>query len=378
MRHAVFAAFATLACGSGSQNVSDGGADINSDVIADVSDAPFVMASHAAFPPMPSNGGRVLSPASIVVVTFAAYPLADDVEAMADWIATSQWYAAVGVEYAAAPSVIAKTRLSETPPAFASSAAFSAYVQSKIGTDIEGPPNTSVLYAFVLPVGATFTDPQIGTLCDTFTGYHDTASTYAFAVVGSCPKHVAGLTDVEQVERVFSHEIIEAITDPFGDGIAARSPDDPWSFIGGGEVADVCNGFWREGGFLAVRSWSNASAAANTDPCQPVVAGVPFFAVALDDPKTKHVTAGANITLALTGWSNAPTSDWTVQAVAQPTPFLTQTELTTSAFQNGASSSITIMIPADAPTNTTGVVLLHARHAGDATYNATPIALHVD
>ncbi len=242
--------------------------DAGVDVSVPEANTPFVMASHVAFPPIPLNDGSVLVSANLVVVTFDAYSFVDDVEAMLDWIPTSAWLAAAGKEYGVGmPSVLAKVRLTSSPPAFAAATDFTTYVASLVGTSVPAPPSMNTLYAFVLPAGAVFTDPQIGSICDSFTGYHDAASSYAFAVIGTCPGHVPGLTDVQQVERVLSHEVIEGLTDPFGAGYAARDPNDPWSYVEGGEVADVCNGYTIEQGFLAVRSWSNAAAAANEDPC---------------------------------------------------------------------------------------------------------------
>lgn len=186
------------------------------------------------------------------------------------------------------------------------------------------------------------------------------------------------LTDVEQVERVFSHEVVEALTDPFGDGLAARDPEDAWSFVGGGEVADVCNGYWREGGFLAVRSWSNAAAAAGLDPCEPNAPGTPYFGVSASSSSTHHVAAGGSITVDLGGFSTAPVSDWSVELVKGSSDFVPSTAFAPGPMNNGRAAAITIGVPASAAYGQRAVLLLCSLHGGDATYTLEPVAVRVD
>jgi hypothetical protein len=346
----------------------------------DAPDAAFAPTPHDPPPLLPFGGGSVLASANLVVVTFAGYPLADDVEAMADWISGSSWLAATGAQYGVgAPTVLAKVRSSQTAPSFSSTAAFAAWVAGEVGGELPPPPSPSTLYAFVLPSGESLSDPSIGTLCDAFTGYHDaSARAYAFAAIGTCPNHVPGLTDVEQVERVFSHEVIEALTDPFGDGWAARDPDDPWSFIGGGEVADVCNGWVREDGFLAVRSWSNAAASAGLDPCQPVEPPSPYFGVVASSRATQHVAPGGAVTLGVTGFSTEATSDWTVDVVVDAYGFVPEVTFLHGPMNDGRTASITIGVPASAASGSTAVVQLRSHHAGDATYSLEPLAVRAE
>src|SRR5690348_16104866 len=113
-----------LGCGPVSQSqpvaqqASDGGVDA----------APFLESAHPPPLAIPSNGGAVLASATIDVVTYEGYALADDVESMAAAIPASQWLAAVGAEYGVgAPTIAADVRLTESAPAFASSSEFSAY-----------------------------------------------------------------------------------------------------------------------------------------------------------------------------------------------------------------------------------------------------------
>jgi hypothetical protein len=341
---------------------------------------PFVESAHDAPLPVPSNGGSVLASPEIVVVTFAGYAFADDVESMAEWIPTSRWLAAVASEYGVgAAKVLAKVRLAEAAPSFSSTSDFSAYVASKVGTALP-PPSSSTFYAFVFPSGESFSDPSIGTMCSTFTGYHDAAPNraYTFAAIGTCPKHVPNLSDVEQMERVFSHELVEAFTDPFGDGYAARDREDPWSYVGGGEVADVCDGQAREASFLVARSWSNAAAAAGLDPCQPSDPTVAYFNVAPSSLVVQHAHAGDTVALELTAFSTAETSDWIAQGVLGARDFNPLVEVGTSVVNNGRTDALTITVPDSAQPGTSALLLFRSYHPGDSSVALQPIVVRVD
>lgn len=371
----------TVGCAPAS--VADpGDADAAVPAVADTADAAaaFVPTSHTLPPALPLNGGAVLASANLVVVTFAAYPFADDVEAMADWLPTSSWLAATGAEYGVGtPAVLAKVRLAESAPSFSSTLAFSVWVSSKVGSELPAPPGPNTVYAIVLPAGESFVDPSIGAMCGSFTGYHDAwARDYAFAAIGTCPGHVKGLTDAQQVERVFSHELIEALTDPFGDGYAARDPEDPWTFVSGGEVADVCNGYVHESGFLAVRSWSNAAAAAGLDPCEPNDSPTPYFGVAASAQTTQHVAPGASVTLDLAGFSTAPTNDWAVELVNGASDFTPAITFAPGAMNNGRAAELTVGVPPSATSGEQAVLLLRSLHGGDATYTLQPVVVRVD
>lgn len=383
-RRSAFIAIAMAVCGCPpSPTPSDAGvADATTEAEVEAS-APFVMAAHVAALLVPQNsdgGGDVLTNANLVIVTYATYPFADDVEAMIDWVPTSTWLAAVGSEYGVGiPSTLAKVRLSSSPPAFTTTTDFTSYVESQVGSTVPAPPNMSTLYAFVLPAGAVFTDPSIGSICNSFTGYHDAAPGYAFAVIGTCPGHVPILTDAQQVERVLSHEVIEALTDPFGGGYASRDPNDPWSYIGGGEVADICNGYTLEQSFLAVRSWSNAAALANEDPCQPVDVLTPYFNVSPVSADVQHVSAGGMLTIALTGWSTALMSDWIVDPeISGASSFVPTIQLVPGTSNNGGLSQLVVGVPASAVTGEAGIVLVHSFHSGDAVYSLEPIVVVAD
>ncbi len=363
-------AIALAACGNSSPSPDDAGDAGDAGL-----DTPFVTASHTPQTPMPSMGGPVLVNPNVVVVTFADYTYADDVEAMADWFGGSKWLAAVGSEYGVGTtSVLAKIRLTTHAPSFASAADFTQWVISEVGTALPSPPSANTFYAIIFPEGAAFSDPDVGVLCTTFGGYHDSvASLYTFAMIGTCPNDAPGLTDLEQVERIFSHELIEAATDPFGNGYAARDPTNPWSFVGG-EVADDCNGYFHEDGFLAVRSWSNATLVQGLDPCQPNDVAAPYFNVSVPS-LVQQVNPGATMTFTLTGYSSAPTSDWTISMYAGSESFKPTISFSPPAMNNGVSTTLTVGIPTSATGSAT--LLFHSFHEGDVTYSLAPLVFLV-
>lgn len=369
------ASIALLACdATPATSPPDASEDAGEDAGTDAS-APFVSAPHDLPLPIPFGGGPVLANASIVVVTFAEYTYSDDVEAMADWVGGSKWLASVGSEYGvSSTSVLAKVRLPTAAPSFTSAADFTQWVIDQVGTTLPSPPSSSTFYAVIFPSGESFSDPDIGAMCQTFGGYHDAvASLYAFAAIGTCPNDAPGLTDLEQVERIFSHELIEALTDPFGTGYASRDPSDAWSFVGG-EVADDCDhGFFHEDGFLAVRSWSNAAAAQDLDPCQPNDVVVPYFDVTLPEV-VQNVNPGDTRTFTVTGYSNAPTADWTMSLYAGHESFKPTITFAPGAMNNGTTATLTVGIPSDATGSAT--LLFHSFQNGSS-YSLAPLVFSV-
>lgn len=104
-------------------------------------------------------------------------------------------------------------------------------------------------------------------------------------------------------------------------------------FLGGGAIGDMCAQFESsietppDIGYAVQRNWSNASAKAGHDPCQPSPATPAYFNAmpVLSDSLTSHgtTTQGINVpngtskTLELDLFSDGPTSaDWTLSAHA--------------------------------------------------------------
>ncbi|CAN5903841.1 hypothetical protein BH11MYX4_BH11MYX4_33010 [soil metagenome] len=145
---------------------------------------------------------------------------------------------------------------------------------------------------------------------------------------------MSGSGTLDAITKATSHELVEAVTDPFYYTKPAYASADPdhaaWTLATVGEVGDMCelepqDGV-RLGSFLVQRSWSNAAAAAGHDPCVPAVAG-PYFTASptlLDDvpielgtattTKGIRVPVGESRTIEIALRSDGPTAAWRVDA----------------------------------------------------------------
>src|SRR5207302_1966609 len=88
---------------------------------------------------------------------------------------------------------------------------------------------------------------------------------------------------------------------------------DPWYLIAG-EVADLCDGeaLIKSGTFTVQRIYSNAAAAAGTNPCVPEDPDAVWNDVTVEPATMPTIAAGASVTFKLTGWSTSQIPDWTL------------------------------------------------------------------
>jgi hypothetical protein len=171
---------------------------------------------------------------------------------------------------------------------------------------------------------------------------------YAYAIVLGCP--FGGLTPLAVAEDVASHEIIEAMTDPypFAPAYLLTSPDEPWSVLGG-EVADLCAGLsTTENGYTVQRVWSSSQVARGDVPCIPVPAAPPYRAVS-SETTVAPISAGQTMQLVLQAWSSAPAPPWHITVVdATGTLAGTQPQLDRASVGNGDAASVKVTAPATA------------------------------
>jgi MYXO-CTERM domain-containing protein len=143
-----------------------------------------------------------------------------------------------------------------------------------IQNDAQGKPNT--LYVIFFPTGVIITDPSGSKSCDAFCGYHSSGSNYLYAVIPDlsqvqtytlsdggtvtepcgygCAYQAKTKPEVDWFNGTISHEIGEAVSDPVGGSgwydqnntdfacAGSQSQNQP----GGGEIGDVCVGFWDD------------------------------------------------------------------------------------------------------------------------------------
>jgi hypothetical protein len=329
-----------VACGTNVEIVhlpnTDSGADADA-ADASVEAGPFVPAAHPAPPQVGSFGGPVIVSPKIIPVFFAGdSAMQKQVEQFLAQLPGSEYWSTTTSEYGVgqptiAPSIIA----TDTPPTTDDA------VQVWLTSMTDWPaPDANTLYAIYLPDGVTIT-AQGAVGCQTFGGYHFTATgtqgqRLPYALLPRCPTH-GQYKGIDVLSQTSSHEIIEAATDPDLNNKAFSLVDQDhavWSIAPLAEVGDMCalqpQSFQRLlGNSVVQRTWSNASAKAGHDPCVPVPTEPYFNSVpVLDEDVTIFLTdlgvrptkgvkisAGTSKTIEVDLFSDAPTTDWTVDAV---------------------------------------------------------------
>ena len=374
---------------AGDQDAADQDAITQDDVVTDDADHGQVSTTYPAFkidPPVVDYfGGATLATPKVVPVYFG-----NDSTAFTDQITTflgklasttaTYWLPAVKDYTIGALTIATPIQLSESPGASPlSDAAIQTWLAGKLnGSDPAWPaPDANTIYALFYPSGTTITLGQGGgTSCSSFGGYHSNIQVgqkdVAYAVLPRCSKF-AGMSGIDAVTGPTSHELLEAATDPYPQdqtNTAWAQVDANhiiWEFVlGGGEVGDMCaqnpDSFFKptDIGFTVQRSWSNNSALAGHNPCQPS-AGLPYFnsmpvlnekiSVAGGQLTTKGVTipVGQSKTIEVDLFSDANTgAPWNVTAIDAATLQQQPAELSFSwdrtSGQNGQKLYLTVKV----------------------------------
>lgn len=142
-------------------------------------------------------------------------------------------------------------------------------------------PTDDTLYVIFLPESTTVT-LQGSQSCQEFGAYHyntrlASGRKVAYATVPRCSGF--GGSGLDVVTAPATHELIEAVTDPYPSLAPAHTRTDDvhlaWSIFAGGEVSDLCefnsNEFLTPASYpwSVARSWSNKEASLEHDPCVP-------------------------------------------------------------------------------------------------------------
>lgn len=382
-----------VGCGGTSDNGSGapGGADAGPDTMmitpmvdsgggtpdaADANVAPYPAELPTDFPQVVSGGGPVMATPKIVPVLFAV----DDATtktSIADFVkkvgATEYWKAAtteygVGAGTGLDPVLLTAA---DDPAMTVDDSEIQTWLAGKLNADDPAfpKPDANTLYAIFYPANVTITigggapPPSdagadagggggfggVQSSCTAFGGYHQNIQldaahqtmNVAYAVVPRCA-NFGNLTGIDMVTGAGSHEMLEAVTDPFP---LAMNPgyaqvDDAhifWQgFLGGGEVGDMCAQYassftkFAELPYTVQRSWSNKAESGGHDPCVPAMPGEVYFnsVPVLPDMiafsafgqtvnvRGVKIPAGQSKTIPLQLWSEAATTGpWTVKAV---------------------------------------------------------------
>ena len=128
-------------------------------------------------------------------------------------------------------------------------------ISDNIAAGVLPTPDEETLYACFFPSGVTI---QLGqdASCSTFCGYHSNFTLsggdvfYAVLPYPDCAGCLGGMTAMDALTSVTSHEVCEAITDPI--------PGSGWYDDTNGEIGDICAWQTRQDGGYAVQlEWSN-------------------------------------------------------------------------------------------------------------------------
>jgi hypothetical protein len=301
-------------------------------------------------PQVADLGGTVLSNPKVQLIAYAQDPFVSDVESFITEFGSSAGWAVQTGEYGVGAFTQLPTILIPgTPPATLNDDTGSVTpFQQTLLNNITGaspawaPEDGNTMYVFLLPLGTDISAG--GSCCQGFLGYHfdvslPTGGSAPYSVVCHCAASSGdSLTPLQGVTTTVSHEMVETVTDPSGNDPAFAQANDAnviWTFATGGEVADMCElnadaNYQPPGAsYMLQRSWSNAAAAAGTNPCVPVPDAGAYFnaypqlpdAVTLGTGGSRTRTRGVAIPVGQTRTidvvlaSDGPTAGpWTVQA----------------------------------------------------------------
>ena len=309
--------------GSGDARADATPADSGSDA-ADAG-APFVPAAHRSFPSLARNTGRVLAPLTLVTIVASNDSLSAPLFAFGDALVSSTWLKEVGAPYALG----AATSVHATGPAITANPApadMTAYIQSLIDGGKAPAPNGETCYLLYLPDGVSIASGP-----GPFSAYHSPYPAYGqglgdgWAVVSRAKPYGGGETQLEELTRIASHEVLEAATDPGWTSYAVAPAATPpwtgsvWSVFqvpGPIESGDLCEGtrtFEPANGGSEYQRILAPSPPVNGDPCLPAPAE-PYYDVSTPSDWYALGADAGTVSIPITGWSSAATDDWLVIA----------------------------------------------------------------
>ena len=282
------------------------------------------------------------------------------------------------------PSLKPEVKLLEAAPGTTTDMEIQAWLDGEITAKSLPAPNANTLYLLYYPTGTTISEGQ-GQSCKSFGGYHNSIThngqKVAYAVMPRCA-NFGSLTGINVVTGTSSHEILEAVTDPYPQQDPGYAQVDAnhivWEFIlGGGENGDMCaqfkNAFYKPSdlGYSAQRCWSNKAAKAGHNPCLPDE-GTPYFnamPVLTDtvliggqfNTKAVKIPVGQSKTIELDLFSDGPTAPWYVDAVdtasQQGQPANLSFTFDKQVGQNGDKLMLTIKVLKASQFNAEGFIL---------------------
>jgi hypothetical protein len=223
--------------------------------------------------------GPVLASPVVVPIFFGDDPHMLRIEDFLGRLGPSEYWFTTTHEYGVGPIRVAPAVvMTDAPPKIDFNE-----VRSWLQDNLDGPgwpPATAeTVFTIFFPATSLATSG-----CFEFHGYHQEIPrpgdfSIIYAVILRCPPE-NGLSELDRVTSVLSHELIEASTDPLVQTQRAFSGVDfqhlDWARLaGGGELTDLCklegDGQVARlvGPYAVQRSWSNMVAATGSNPCVP-------------------------------------------------------------------------------------------------------------
>ena len=356
----------------------------------------FSPAPHQAFPQVPDQGGPRLRHPAVVTVTFADDPRRATLEAFARWIVGSRWLAAVGAEYGVgAGSTAGAAQRTEHALVAVRSADIEAFLaQGVLDGSLPRPAGglTDALYMVYYPsttaITATFVDGITLQSCTDFGAYHgevhQSGMDFSYAAMADCGVAGSGLTDLEEIEQAASHELIEAATDAMPITAPAfqlrRDGASAWfsTFRFEVEVGDLCEvpaQAYREGGFVAQRTWSNTGAASGSDPCVPADPAVAYYNTTATPDLVQRVAPGTTVEYTLHGWSTGALPNWRLSTRVRGTLAVT-TVFSSNVMNNGGTATLRVTVPPGAVSGSASAIYLVSQRSSQD-YHTWPLYIAV-
>jgi hypothetical protein len=289
-------------------------------------------APHEPWPQIPYGGGLSDASARVVLISWgigssAVYPYQPILDAWAQRVFSGTYVMDAAHEYGVTSSSFAgAVHLPGSPAGSLNDGQLQAQISSLLGSPAVPSPTAGTVYVFLFSSSTVFTS-SLGMLCTDYSGYHS-ALTYGgqpipYAVVGQCGTLPAyRLNEVQSIEVIVSHEVLEAVTDPLLGTAwsypAPIVPYDPWA-TEANEIGDGCDHIAtavNAGGDYAQRIFSNGAARLGGDPCLPSV-GTPLAAVS-SLPYSVVMRPGATVNLPVVGWSTSAATSFVALLLRNP------------------------------------------------------------
>jgi hypothetical protein len=284
--------------------------------------APFVQAPHTQqYPAIPNNGGAALQPLKLVTIVSAGDPLVNDLFAFSDALVASNWLKAAGADYGLSSATNVNIQSGDAITTNPTADAMDTFIGNAIASHPEAAADANTMYLLYLPDNIVDVDPRgTNTDCTLHGGYHTVGNSgRVWGFSQRCPTNGTGLSKLESLTLIASHEVMEAATDPHPEtgwtfGALTKLSQSPYAATTG-EVGDMCVGTEIiEGLYTYQRIWSNTAADAGGDPCVPPVKD-PFYNVTTDK-NWYPVTAGSSVTI--TPINNGASATLTVATPSTP------------------------------------------------------------